>query len=169
MVSKRRISVGRRATVALGLLAALFAPTLGTGARAQTEDGDAVAAPIIGVRTDASTWRVLEGDGVVGVMGLGPFLYLGEPDPVTDTAPDAPPRVGYFAIYVEDRGVFEGVYNLKEGGRSVVGAFWPDGQAETEVVAGFLDLDSLDAPAAYGGAGAVTFTDDGASFAVSAR
>ena len=58
-------------------LAALCA----TPAFAEGEGG-----PIVGVRTDASAWRLIDGEGVVGVMGVGPFLNLGQVDPLTPEA-----------------------------------------------------------------------------------
>lgn len=178
ILNGRTSAFGRAAILSAALVLAAAAPMSAAHAQnnenpseeAIIEASSAVsAAPIIGVRADASSWRLIDGEGISGVMGLGPFLNLGEPDPIRDTGPSDPARVGYFILYVEGRGVFEGVYNLKEGGSAVVGAFWPDGKIETDVVAGFLDIRGLDAPETVGGAGSVTFTDDGAQISVSAR
>lgn len=171
MVGKA-FTIARAGAVALAAAASAVtaAALVGGAARAQ-EPGSILipSTPVVGVQTDASAWRMIDGEGVSGVMGLGPFLRLGEPDAVIDVGVGAPPRVGYFALHVEGRGVFEGVYNLKEGGSAVVGAFWPDGGSQNDVVSGFIDIRSVDAPEGYGGAGVVTFIDDGAEFAISAR
>ncbi|MCI4665850.1 MAG: hypothetical protein MRY74_14130 [Neomegalonema sp.] len=125
--------------------------------------------PIVGVRADVSSWRLIDGKGVVGVMGVGPFLNLGAIAPLTPEGLLKAPRVGYFVIQVEGRGVFEGVFNLKKGGSQAIGVFWPEGRKQGDVITGFLDLESLKTPGEFGGAGTISFSDDGATIEVSAR
>ena len=141
-------------------LAALCA----TPAFAEGEGG-----PIVGVRTDASAWRLIDGEGVVGVMGVGPFLNLGQVDPLTPEALLSGNQAGFFVIHVEGRGVFEGLLNFKNDGRKAVGVFWPEGRADEDIVSGFLDIDGLETPGVFGGSGTVSFSDDGSKLKVSAR
>lgn len=110
------------------------------------------AAPTLAVADDdpapIRSWRFIDGDGVAGVMRLA-----------DDPGPNAR---GFFVIEIEGRGVFEGVYNLKEDARSAVGMFWPEGLLNTGSVSGFLDI----GPDGVGGA---SFMDGDAERPLSAR
>lgn len=92
----------------------------------------------------ASDWRLLDGPGLHGVLRLSE-------DPEARRL-----AYGFFAFRVKGRGVFEGLYNVKEGGAKVVGMFWPDGRLNEGPAAGFLDLSADEAGT---GAGRVGFID----------
>lgn len=88
-------------------------------------------------------WRLLDAPGLRGVMRLS-----------DDVAADKT-RYGFFAFQLRERGVFEGVYNIKPDGRGVIGIFWPDGELNQGAAAGYLDLSAAENG---GGAGRVTFS-----------
>lgn len=97
-------------------------------------------------------WRFLDGPGAIGVMRVAPNA----------TTQEGLSAIGLFMLRVADRGLFEGVYNLRDDGRSVVGMFWPEGKLNDGPVAGFLDIDA-------DGQGTASFISDGGSAALSAR
>lgn len=122
----------------LGVIAALIA-----AAPVWAQDPQAAAA-----EDPPSSWRFLDGPGATGVLRLA-----------DEIGPDAR---GFFVLRVDGRGVFEGVYNLKDDARSAVGMFWPEGRLNNDAVSGFLDLDA-------DGAAVITFTDGGGVDGLTAR
>ncbi len=80
-----------------------------------------------GAEPKAADLRFLNGAGVVGVL---------KPSDVAK-APGGP--VGFVAIYVKDR-FYEGVYNLKDEGRAVIGALWPEGLMNGTDVSAVFEL-----------------------------
>lgn len=127
---------------------------------AWAQDADDEAAAIIDVPEYAREWRFIDGPGVVGVMDLArnPNTTLGR-------------AIGVFALQVDGKGVFEGLFNTRPGGLSLLGIFWREGELDFGVVQGFLDVSAptelaiarataagVDAPAPPG-IGAVQFTD----------
>lgn len=77
----------------------------------------------------AASWRFLSGQGVDGALRLSPEAIerVGAP-------------IGHFVLNVADRGFYQGVYNIREDGASIVGVFWPDGAAVEDPIAGLIDI-----------------------------
>lgn len=121
----------RRQLAAAALAAGVV---LGGGAVAQDtqpEDLEAIPAtlPAEVKAGPAAGWRFLSGPGVDGALRLSPEAIerVGAP-------------IGHFVLNVTDRGFYQGVYNIREDGASIVGVFWPDGAAVEDPIAGVLDI-----------------------------
>ena len=112
---------GRRALQALlllvsaALMGASFSPAL-----AQDPEPDKAEALPAALSSEvkagpAASWRFLSGQGVDGALRLSPEAIerVGAP-------------IGHFVLNVADRGFYQGVYNIREDGASIVGVFWPD-------------------------------------------
>lgn len=128
-----------------GAAAALAAGLAGLGAPAPLAAQDASAeGPREIVRTvqrgPAFDWRFLRGPGVQGALELVDPAATEQPEtPFLRDAEGAAAR-GRFLLNVEGRGIFIGLYTVREDGRSIVGAFWPDGAEPTDPIAGTLDI-----------------------------
>lgn len=125
--------------------------------------------PLVGLRASAGAWRLIDGENVVGVMNFGALVSIGSSEPIKDPKKGVRPEVGYFTILVKERGVFQGTFNVKDQGRSVLGVFWAEGAAGEDIASGFLDLRAIPEPNGFGASGSITFTADGAEYPVRAR
>ena len=126
---------GRRALAPWRLAAAMIVAAaivaLPIAAHAQSTDegaatSDAEVWPNYGPAQD---WRYLFGPGMEGALRLS-----------KEASERSGRGVGHFVMSVWDRGYFQGVYNLREDGRSAVGVFWADGAPLNGPIAGVIDI-----------------------------
>lgn len=142
-----------RAT-ALSLLIGLGAPQAALGqtttgrAPAQQEDGASLAEELFDEAYDralrllgdppavevadgpALRWRFFRGPDVEGALRIAEAH-----------SEKVGGKIGYLVMNIRDRGVFEGVYNVRPDGQSLVGVFWAEESDPADpAVAGFIDL-----------------------------
>ncbi|MEO1331209.1 MAG: hypothetical protein AAFW46_16285 [Pseudomonadota bacterium] len=124
----------------------------GAGAVRQVEDGPAF------------DWRFIRGEGVEGAFEL----LKPEEAPITRSrfldflnSSPAPAARGRLLLKVEGRGIFIGLFTVREDGRSIVGAFWPDGATADDPIAGTIDVGAAPDGELEPDEGRVLFLDGG--------
>lgn len=111
------LAIAGAATLSVGYAGAQE-PDAGLGGR---------AAPV--APGPALEWRFVSGPGVEGAMRLS--------DEASERTGGA---IGHFVLNVVGRGFYEGVYNVREDGASLVGVFWGEGRPLDGPIDGFLDI-----------------------------
>ncbi len=134
----------RRGSAGAGLLLAalvVLGPAERVSAQSDGSEDPAALTPREVERGPALDWRFLRGAEVEGAMKL---MSADEPTPPTTAFLSADAAAGAargrFVLNVDGRGFFVGLYTVREDGRSLVGAFWPEGSDASDPIAGTLDV-----------------------------
>lgn len=126
----RPVGAGIARALMLTLLLTVSAIPLGAApALAQKADAGlgGRAAPV--APGPALEWRFVSGPGLEGAMRLS--------DEASERTGGA---IGHFILNVAGRGFFEGVYNVREDGASLIGVFWGEGRPLDGPIDGFLEI-----------------------------
>ncbi|MEO1292323.1 MAG: hypothetical protein AAFV62_05750 [Pseudomonadota bacterium] len=130
-----------RIAARFSVLAAAFALLLAFGAdRTLAEDAQPLP------DGPATQWRFLSGPGIDGVLR-----------PAMAESGELGVFVGFLILNIQDKGSFVGLYNVREDGTSLVGAFWPEGQESIDIVSGIIDIGGAPNGELSGREGRITF------------